>query len=103
MPTFKPPYGTPDQHVYSPAEHLGYRYLVAYLVDGGSRHDYIKQACSDFHAEGAPKDAFCQPDGVWKGRSQLTNQAVARRLDSYAAALTKYEEQLKAERRKGTI
>ena len=99
MATFRAPYGTPDQHVPSPAQNFGYRYLVAYLVDGGLRADYIIRACAEFHEEGAPKDAFCRPDGVWKGRGDLTNRAVAARLDSYAAALTKYEADLKAERR----
>jgi hypothetical protein len=99
MAKFNPPYGTPDQHVPSPAHNFGYRYLVAYLVDGGMRADYIIKACAEFHEEGAPKDAFCRPDGVWKGRSQLTNRMAAQRLDSYARALTKYEQELAAERK----
>lgn len=97
MPTFRPPYGTKDQHVISPAEHFGYRYLVAYLVDGGMRTDYIKRACSDAQEVGAPKDAVCHLNGRWKRRSEL-NPGFGCRLDTYAAALTKYEQELKAER-----
>jgi hypothetical protein len=99
MPVFKPPYGTKDQHVISPAQTFGYRYVVAYLVDGGCMRDYIERACIEAQEDGAPKDAVCHDGAGWKRRGQLTNLAVGRRLDSYAAALTKYEEELKAERR----
>lgn len=102
MPDFKPPYGTKDQHVISPAQHRGYRYIVAYLVDGGSRRDYIIRACSDAEAEGLPKDAVCygpESHGSWQRRSQLQNRAFGRRLDQYAAALTKYEQELWAEKK----
>lgn len=103
MPVFKPPYGTKDQHVPSPAHHFGYHYIVAYLVDGGSRADYIKRACSDAHAEGLPRDAVCHgplgaSDGNWQRRGDMQNRTYGRRLDAYAAALTKYEQELKAER-----
>jgi hypothetical protein len=98
MPTFKPPYGTGDQHVTNPARHRGYRYLVAYLVDGGLRADYVARACIEAEEEGAPKDAVCHTQDGWKRRGDLTNQAVGRRLDSYATALTQYEKELKAER-----
>lgn len=103
MPVFKPPYGTSGQHVISPAQHLGYRYLVAYLVDGGCMGDYIMKACTEAHDEGAPKDVVCHTGVGWKRRGDLVNLAVGRRLDTYAAALTRYEEELKAERRKGII
>lgn len=98
MPTFKAPYGTADQHVISPAEHLGYRYIVARLVDGGLQADYIRKACEEFRTLGAPEDALYQYDGKWMTRGGLTNRTVAQRLDSYADALTKYEQELKAER-----
>lgn len=99
MPTFRPPYGTKGQHVPNPAQNRGYRYIVAYLVDGGSNADYIIRACSDAEAEGLPKDAVCYGPaalGSWQRRGQMQNRAFGRRLDSYAAALTKYEEELKA-------
>lgn len=100
MPTFKPPYGTADQHVVSPAQHFGYHYIVAYLVDGGSRAEYIKRACSDAHAEGLPKDAVCYgpaANGIWQRRGDMQSSSYGRRLDRYAAALTQYEKELKAE------
>jgi hypothetical protein len=100
MPVFKPPYGTKDQHVISPAQHFEYRHLVASLVDGGSDADYIKRACADFKEEGAPKDAIGRTETGWRVRSDL-GMMHGRRLDSYAAALTKYEEELKAERKQG--
>lgn len=95
MAVFRPPYGTKDQHVISRAEHLGYVYIVAFLVDGGMGADYIKRACSDAHDVGAPKDAVCHENGRWKRRSEF-NLGFGRRLDTYARALTKYEEELKA-------
>lgn len=98
MATFRPPYGTPKQHVIAPAQHLGYRFLVARLVDGGMDADYIRRACSDAHAEGVPKDAVTCENGVWKTRAQLPRNRYTTLLDSYAAALTKYEQELKAER-----
>lgn len=97
MPTFKAPYGTADQHVPSPAQHLGYRYLVAYLVDGGCQAEYIRRACEEAQDEGAPKDVVCHTSEGWKRRGELINLAVGRRLDGYAIALTKYEQELKAE------
>jgi hypothetical protein len=103
MPTFKPPWGPRDlkQHVFSPAHHLGYRYIVAYLMDGPSKPDYIVRACSDAHAEGAPKDAVCRNAGEeWTTRGQI-GRTFGHRLDDYARALTKYEEDLAAERRPG--
>lgn len=96
MPTFKPPYGTKGQHVTSPAQHLGYRYLVAYLVDGGLMADYIIRACIEAKEEGAPQDTVCHTDDGYKRRGDLTNRAVGHRLDTYAAALTRYEEELRA-------
>lgn len=99
--TFKAPYGTADQHVTSPAQHFGYRYIVAYLVDGGSKADYIRRVCADAYAEQAPKDAVCRvyPSAdQWKQRGDITVN-FARTLDAYAAALTRYEQELKAERR----
>lgn len=99
MPTFNPPrgYGTAGQHVISPAEHLGYVYVVAFLVDGGNAADYIRRACADAHEEGAPKDVVCHSDGRWKRRSEM-NLTFGRRLDTYVRALNKYEQELKAER-----
>lgn len=98
MPTFHAPtgYGTKDQHVISPAQHLGYVYLAAYLVDGGNSKDYIMRACADAHEDGAPKDVVCRANGQWKRRSEM-NLGFGRRLDTYAKALTKYEQELKAE------
>ena len=104
MPTFKPPYGTTDQHVYSPAQHFGYCFIVARLVDGGSQADYIKRACADAQEERAPKDAVVREEnGAWRTRAQLASGMYGRRLDTYAAALTQYEEELKAECRKGAV
>ena len=94
MATFRPPYGTKDQHVISRAQHFGYIYIVAFLVDGGNLADYIKRACADAQEAGAPKDAVCYENGRWKRRSKL-NLGYGRRLDTYARALTKYEEELK--------
>lgn len=102
MPVFKPPYGTSGQHVISPAQNFGYRYIVARLVDGGSPADYIMQACAAAQEEGAPKDAVTREvSGAWKTRGQLASGMYTRRLDTYTAALTKYEQELKAERQKG--
>jgi hypothetical protein len=105
MATFRPPYGPrdPKDHVTSPAQHFGYRYLVAYLTYGESTSQTIKQACSDAYDEGAPKDAVCRLysfGNEWKRRDDIAVN-FGRTLDSYAAALTKYEEELKAERRAG--
>ena len=101
MATFKPPrgYGTKDQHVCSPAQNFGYFFLVAYLVDGGNSADYIKRACADALAEGAPKDVVCHTDGRWKRRSEM-NLMFGRRLSTYADALARYAEELEAEREK---
>lgn len=99
MPTFRPPYGTKDQHVHHPAHHLGYHYIVARLVDGGLMADYIRRACEEAHEAGAPKDALYLDRGVWVRRADLRNLMVGRRLDSYAAALTRYERELKDERK----
>ena len=101
MPVFRPPYGprNPAEHITSPAQHLGYRYVVAYFVDGGAPATYILRACAEAHDEGAPKDAVCHTDTGWKRRGDLTNIMVGRRLDSYARALLKYEEELSAERK----
>jgi hypothetical protein len=96
--TFKAPFGTAEQHVISAAQHFGYRYLVAYLVDGGCAKDYIIRACAEALDVGAPKDAVCHQNGQWKRRSQM-GVTLGRRLDSYTAALTRYEQELKAERR----
>jgi len=98
--TFKAPYGTNGQHVISPAQHLGYRYIVAALVDGGSASDYIIRACIEAHENGLPKDAVCYgpSTGSWQRRGDMRNFAYGRRLDGYAAALTRYEQDLKAER-----
>jgi hypothetical protein len=100
MPTFKPPYGPKDvtQHVFRPAQHLGYRYVVAYLTDGGAPATYILRACAEAHDEKAPKDAVCHTDTGWKRRGDLTNIMVGRKLDTYARALLKYEEELNNER-----
>lgn len=99
MPTFRPPrgYGTEKQHVISPAQHFGYVFLVASLVDGGNYADYIRQACSDARDEGAPLDAVCRRDGGWKRRSEMSLM-YGRRLDSYAIALKRYADELEAER-----
>lgn len=99
MSTFRLPYGSAGQHVYRPEENLGYRYLVAYFVDGGLDADYIRKACQEAHADGAPLDAVCRPGGVWKTHGELTNQAVAHRLEQYASALAQYEDELSKERR----
>ena len=102
MPTFKPPYGTRDQHVPGPAQHRGYRYIVAYLVDGGLLADYIQKACIEAEEAGAPRDAVHTKEyGGWYTRGEIRNPMVGRRLDTYAAALTKYEQELKAERQRG--
>jgi len=102
MPTFRPPssFGSRDvnQHVYSPAQHLGYRYLVAYFTDGGCTKDYILKACAEAHDDGAPKDVVCHDGAGWKRRSEL-NPVIGRRLDTYARALTTYEQELKAEQK----
>lgn len=103
MATFKPPYGPKDprDHVISPAQHFGYRYIVAYLTDGGHDTDSIRRACSDARDEGAPKDAVCHLYSFgdeWKRRSDIA-VGFAHRLDSYAAALTKYEQEVAAERK----
>lgn len=96
--TFKAPYGTADQHVISRAQHGGYLYIVAYLVDGGCTKDYIIRACIEAQDVQAPKDAVCHLNGQWKRRGQM-GVTLGRRLDSYAAALTRYEQEFKAERR----
>lgn len=98
MPVFKPPYGSKDQHVISPAHHFGYRHLVATLVDGGSNADYIKRACADYKEEGAPKDAIGRTETGWRVRGEVSIMH-GRRLDSYAIALTRYEEEIKMDRR----
>lgn len=99
MPTFKAPYGTKDQHVISPARHRGFRYIVAYLVDGGCRADYIEKACIEAEEAGAPKDAVHSKEyGGFFTRGEIKNPMVGRRLDTYARALTKYEQELRAER-----
>jgi hypothetical protein len=101
MPVFKPPYGPkdPKQHVTSAAKNYGFRFYVAFLVDGGASPDYIKRACIEAREAGAPKDMVHTKEyGGWFTRGEVTNPVTARRLDSYAAALTKYEADLKAER-----
>lgn len=98
MPHFKAPYGTADQHVISPAQHLGYHYIVAYHVNGGSMADYVRRACAEAHDERAPKDVVCHTNDGWKRRGEVTNLMHGRRLDSYVRALIKYEQELKTER-----
>jgi hypothetical protein len=99
MPKFKAPYGTGEQHVTSPTQHLGYRYMVAYLVDNGFGRERIIIACTDAAAEGAPKDAISR-QGVtgWYRRSDIIDTRTCRRYDAYAAALTQYEIQQRQER-----
>jgi hypothetical protein len=103
VPTFKPPYGPKDpaKHVTNPAQHFGYRYIVAALVDGGSDRAYIMRVCADARDEGAPKDAVGRLYSFgdeWKRRGDVTTN-YGHHLDSYARALTQYEKELKAERR----
>lgn len=99
MPTFNAPYGTKDQHVFSPARNLGYHYIVARLVDGGMLADYIQRACEEAHEAGAPKDALYVHQGQWIRRHQVANVMVGRKYDTYTRALLKYETELKAERK----
>lgn len=101
MAQFKPPYGTTDQHVTDPTQHFGYRFLVAYLVDGGYYAQKIRQVCAEARKEGAPRDAclrrLAKFGGGWITRDHLSDHRTRRRVDSYAAALLKYEEDVKAE------
>lgn len=85
--------------VLGPAEHLGYRHIVAYQADGGLSRKTIVESCAQAADEGAPQDAICKRNGRWYSRSEMTNIGVRRRLDSYAAALLKYEEALAVERK----
>lgn len=103
MATFKPPTGfgsrNPNDHVTSPAQNFGYRYIVARLAEGGSTAAYIMRWCADAHEERAPKDAVCRNDGGgWKTRTELT-RSYGSHLDTYTRALIKYEEELWAERK----
>jgi hypothetical protein len=98
MPTFKPPWGPkkPEDQVTSRAHHLGYHYMVAYLMDAPAPASYIRRACEEAHEAGAPKDAVCSTDTGWKRRGEL-NMMLGRRLDDYVRALRKYEDELDAE------
>lgn len=90
MAKFKSPFGTPEQHVISPAQNFGYHYLVAYLVDNCFGRERIIMACSEANALGAPKDAISRKgdtDG-WYRRSDIIDQRTCQRFDAYAAALT---------------
>ena len=97
MATFKAPWGPkkPEEQVTSRAHHLGYHYMVAFLVDGGAPVNYIRRACEEAHEARAPKDAVCSTDTGWKRRGDL-NLMLGRRLDQYARALVAYENELKA-------
>jgi hypothetical protein len=97
MASFRPPYRK-DLRI-GPAQYLGYRHLAAYLADCGATAKAIQEACAQARDENAPKDAVSRNDyGRWYTRRDMTNLVVGRRLDSYAAALLKYEEDLKKER-----
>lgn len=101
MAKFRAPtgFGTPEQHVISLAEHLGYHYMVAYLVDNGFGREHIKIRCSDAAAEGAPKDAFARKGTTgWYQRQDIIDRRTCQRYDAYASALTQYQMELQRER-----
>lgn len=100
-PRFDPPYGTKDQHVPAPAQHLGYHFLVAYLVADGKQAPYIRAECAAAHQQRAPKDVIWRDSaGHWHRRHQLQQLTQARRVDAYAVALNRYAGALGEERRR---
>lgn len=85
--------------VLGSAEHLGYRYIVAYQADSGLTRESIAASCAEAADEGAPKDAICKRAGRWYTRGEITEIRIRSRLDSYTAALIKYEDELARERK----
>jgi hypothetical protein len=83
-----------ELRVLGPAEHLGYRHIVAHLADGGATREAIVAACAEAADDNAPKDALCKRDGRWMLRSEVTRR-VRERLDSYTRALVHYEDQVR--------
>lgn len=85
--------------ILGPAEHLGYRHIVAYQADSGMTRESIIESCAEAAEENAPKDAICKREDRWYRRGEITHVSIGRRLDAYAAALLRYEEELAAERK----
>lgn len=85
--------------IIGPAEHLGYRYIVAYQADGGLSRKSIVESCAQAAEEKAPKDAICKRGDRWYTRSELVDFREGRRLDSYASALLRHEQELNRQRK----
>ncbi|GAA2348659.1 hypothetical protein [Streptomyces violaceusniger] len=100
MARFEPPFGGAIQHVADPKRNRGYHYVVAWGVDLGSYAYYIEMSCAEAENDDAPKNAIYKGrDGHWRTVDELRDARQIQRYEDYVAALTRYAEDLAAERR----
>lgn len=84
----------------TPAQHLGYFFIVAYFAETGMPADLIRQKCEAAHEAKAPKDVVLRDEcGNWLRRGEITSVSTGRRLDAYVRVLQRHAEQLAAERK----
>lgn len=84
----------------TPAQHLGYVFIVAYFAEDGMSADQIRKKCEAAHEAKAPKDVVLLDErGNWLRRGEFPDVFVGRRLDAYARVLHRHAEQLDAERK----
>src|SRR5512139_3596425 len=86
--------------ILTPAEHLGYVFIVAYFAETGMPAHLIREKCEAAHEAKAPKDVVFRDEcGNWLRRGEITSTPTGRRLDAYARVLQNHAEQLAAERK----
>jgi hypothetical protein len=95
--TFQAPYGNDDQHVYDPAQHHGYHWIVAHGVYNGATRDTIIGRCDRALESGAEVDAVRQWDhGAWKLITDYDKaEEMVHAWRTYVLALEAYEKALK--------
>ncbi len=99
---FRPKIGGVEQHVTHPAEHHGYRHLVANYIYKGSHAYYIKGRCAKAQEMGLPKDiiSFDEKDGSYMTLADINvevndggmNRQFRQGIHDYALALKQYND-----------